>query len=123
MIPPRHWLRTGRIEAARRGFRTKEAHMANIGSFTRDGDKFTGAISTLALKSKVIFQPITKTKPKMPDFRLYAAGAEIGAAWAKTSESERPYLSVTLDDPTFGDTIYCRLIEFEDGKHQLLWSR
>ena len=63
--------------------------MASIGTFTRDGDKLTGAISTLALKSKVTFQPVNKTKPMMPDYRLYAAGTEIGAAWAKTSENER----------------------------------
>ncbi len=97
--------------------------MANIGTFTRDGDKLVGAITTLALKSKVTFQPLNKTKPMMPDYRLYAAGAEIGAAWAKTSDNERPYLSVKLDDPSFGGAIYCRLIELENGKHQLLWSR
>lgn len=97
--------------------------MANIGTFTRDGDKFTGAISTLAMKAKATFQPIEKRHDRMPDFRIYANGSEIGAAWAKTSENERPYLSVKLDDPSFGDAIYCRLIETEAGRHQLLWSR
>lgn len=97
--------------------------MANIGTFTRDGEKLIGAITTLALKSKVTFQPTNKTKPKMPDYRLYAAGAEIGAAWAKISENDRTYLSVKLDDPSFGDAIFCRLIEVENGKHHLVWSR
>jgi uncharacterized protein (DUF736 family) len=98
--------------------------MANIGTFTRDGDKFSGAITTLALKAKATFQPITKTKPKMPDYRVYAGGAEIGAAWTMASrDQQRPYLSVKLDDPSFGDAIYCRLVELEDGRHQLLWSR
>lgn len=97
--------------------------MANIGTFTRDGDKLTGAINTLAMKAKATFQPIEKKSERMPDYRIYAGGVEVGAAWQKTSEGERPYLSVKLDDPSFGDAIYCRLIEFEDGKHQLLWSR
>lgn len=97
--------------------------MANIGTFTRDGDKITGAINTLAMKAKVTFQRIDKASPRMPDYRIYANGAEIGAAWSKTSERERSYLSVKLDDPSFGDAIYCRLIELEDGRHQLLWSR
>ncbi|MDO9068057.1 MAG: DUF736 family protein, partial [Deltaproteobacteria bacterium] len=33
------------------------------------------------------------------------------------------YVSVTLDDPTFPATIYARLIEEEDGAHNLIWSR
>lgn len=97
--------------------------MANIGTFTRDGDKLTGAINTLSLKAKATFQPIQKRSEKMPDFRVYAAGAEIGAAWAMKSEADRPYLSVKLDDPSFGEPIFCRLFEMQDGRHQLVWSR
>ncbi len=97
--------------------------MASIGTFSREGDKLTGIINTLAMKAKVTFQPITKASAKMPDFRIYANGAEIGAAWSKTSANEQPYLAVKLDDPSFSDAIYCRLIELEDGQHRLLWSR
>lgn len=97
--------------------------MANIGTFTRDGDNFTGAINTLALKAKASLHPNTKTSDQAPDFRIYAGGSEIGAAWLKTSKGERPYLAVKLDDPSFANTIYCRLIEGRDGRHELLWSR
>lgn len=97
--------------------------MANIGTFTRDGDNFTGAITTLALKAKASLQPNTKTNDQAPDYRVYVSGAEIGAAWLKTSKGERPYLSVKLDDPSFAGAIYCRLIEGENGRHRLLWSR
>jgi hypothetical protein len=31
------------------------------------------------------------------------------------SKAERPYLSATLDDPSFPATIYARLVEGEDG--------
>src|SRR3546814_2526520 len=58
-----------------------------------------------------------------PDFRLQAAGHDIGAAWKKTSEAGRAYISVTLDDPSFPATVYARLIEGEDGAHDLIWSR
>ncbi len=97
--------------------------MANIGNFTRDGDTFSGAITTLALKAKATIQPINKPSPQAPDYRVYAGGAEIGAAWVKTSKGERPYLSVKLDDPSFAGAIYCRLIELDGGRHGLLWSR
>jgi len=41
----------------------------------------------------------------------------------KVSQAERPYLSVTLDDPSFPATICARLIEGENGTHYLVWSR
>ena len=98
--------------------------MANIGTFTRDGDNFTGAISTLALKAKASLHPNTKTSDQAPDYRVYAGGAEIGAAWLKTSKGERPYLSVKLDDPSFAASIYANLFDDEDGEGStLIWSR
>ena len=47
--------------------------------------------------------------------RAKAAGFDIGAAWKKTSEAGREYISVTLDDPSFPATVYARLIEGENG--------
>lgn len=98
--------------------------MANLGTFTKAEDNsFSGVITSLALKAKAQLKPVTKTSPRMPDYRVYAGGVEIGAAWAVLSKDERPYLSVKLDDPSFASAIYARLIEIEDGRYQLLWSR
>ncbi|PLC50839.1 hypothetical protein CR159_04320 [Pollutimonas subterranea] len=98
--------------------------MANIGTFTADKDGFTGTLRTLTLNVKVKLIPNDKGENgKAPDFRLQVTGYDIGAAWRKTSEAGREYLSVTLDDPSFSATIYARLIENEDGTHDLLWSR
>jgi uncharacterized protein (DUF736 family) len=94
-----------------------------LGTFTRDADKFTGTIATLAIKAKATIQKVAKTNDQAPDYRVYAAGAEIGAAWAKTSEAKRPYLSIKLDDPSFAQPIFCRLVEGADDKHTLIWSR
>jgi uncharacterized protein (DUF736 family) len=96
--------------------------MTTIGTFSRDEDSFTGSIATLTIKAKAVFKPTAKASDKAPDYRVYAAGAEIGAAWATTSKAENSYLSVKLDDPTFVSPITCRLVEI-DGKHLLLWSR
>ncbi len=59
-----------------------------------------------------------------PQFRVYAGSVELGAAWQKTSEQGRDYLSVKLDDPSFPAPIYATLaeVEGEDGL-QLIWSR
>ena len=68
--------------------------MANIGTFTADKDGFTGTLRTLALNVKVKFVPNDKGSENAPDYRLLAAnGLEVGAAWQKVSQAERPYLS------------------------------
>ena len=98
--------------------------MANIGTFTAEKDGFTGTLRTLTLNVKVKLDPNDKgDNESAPDYRLQAAGHDIGAAWKKTSEAGRPYVSVTLDDPSFPATVYARLIEGEDGAHDLIWSR
>ncbi|HEY1747665.1 MAG TPA: DUF736 domain-containing protein [Xanthobacteraceae bacterium] len=97
--------------------------MTTIGTFTREGDSFTGTIATLAIKAKAAIKPNRKTVENAPDYRIYASGVEIGAAWSKVSEADKPYLSIKLDDPSFADSIFCRLIGREDGSHALVWSR
>lgn len=98
--------------------------MSTIGSFTAQNNGFTGTVRTLTLNVKVKIVPSDKASENAPDFRIVAsAGLEIGAAWKKLSKAERPYLSVTLDDPSFPATIYARLVEGEEGAHNLIWSR
>ncbi|MFG8922157.1 DUF736 domain-containing protein [Pseudomonas aeruginosa] len=98
--------------------------MANIGTFTAEKDGFTGQLRTLTLNVKVKLIPSDKADTEnAPDFRLQTVGHDIGAGWKKTSEAGRPYVSVSLDDPSFPATVYARLIENEDGTHDLIWSR
>jgi uncharacterized protein (DUF736 family) len=98
--------------------------MANIGTFTAEKGGYTGTLRTLTLNIKVKLIPNDKSSANAPDFRVQAVGGhEFGAAWHKVSKAERPYISVTLDDPSFSETVYARLIENEDGSHDLLWSR
>jgi uncharacterized protein (DUF736 family) len=55
---------------------------------------------------------------------VYAARAEIGAAWPKRSEEGRDYLSLKLDDPSFNAPIYANLFDDGGGEgYTLLWSR
>ena len=98
--------------------------MANIGTFTADKDGYTGSLRTLTLSVKAKFVPNDKGgNENAPDFRIQATGDDVGAGWKKTSEAGRAYVSVTLDDPSFPATVYARLIEEEDGTHNLIWSR
>ncbi|QFZ85024.1 DUF736 family protein [Variovorax paradoxus] len=98
--------------------------MANIGTFTAQNNGFAGTVRTLTLNVKVKIAPSDKESENSPDYRIVAGtGYEIGAAWKKVSKADRPYLSVTLDDPSFPATIYARLVEGDDGAHNLIWSR
>lgn len=97
--------------------------MANIGTFTAQNDSYTGTVRTLTLNVKVKIVSNDKDSENAPDYRIVAGNFEIGAAWKKISRAERSYLSVTLDDPSFPATIYARLVEGEDGTHNLIWSR
>jgi uncharacterized protein (DUF736 family) len=99
--------------------------MATIGTFTSTENGFTGSIRTLSVNVKARIARVENPSDKGPQFRVYAGNAEIGAAWQKTSEqTNRDYLSVKLDDPSFPTPIYATLAEVEgqDGL-QLIWSR
>ena len=97
--------------------------MATIGTFIQQGDGYTGSIKTLTLNVKAAqLRPNDKTDEKAPDYRIFSGQTEFGAAWKKTSQQNREYLSVKLDDPSFPAPIYASLVEVEGG-HSLIWSR
>ena len=97
--------------------------MATIGTFTRSGESFTGAVKTLSINAKTTIKPADKASDKAPDYRVFAGNVEFGAAWKKTSNEGRDYLSVKLDDPSFPAPIYATLVEGDDDNHSLIWSR
>ncbi|BCH19532.1 DUF736 domain-containing protein [Mesorhizobium sp. L-2-11] len=99
--------------------------MATIGTFTSSGNGFTGTIKTLNLNVKAKLVRVDNPSDKGPHFRIFSGAVELGAAWQKVSrETERDYLSVKLDDPSFPAPIYATLIEVEGEEGlQLIWSR
>lgn len=99
--------------------------MANIGTFTTSSTGFTGKIETLNLSVKARIERVENASDKGPQFRIFSGAVELGAAWQKTAQSsERDYLSVKLDDPSFANPIYATLVEVEGQEGlQLIWSR
>ena len=100
--------------------------MAQIGAFTLKDGKYTGTIRTMTINVKAQLVPNkTKANDDAPDFRLYAGGAELGAAWQQeNSNGEKPYLAVKLDDPSFAAPIRAALFEnIEVGTGALVWTR
>lgn len=98
--------------------------MAKIGTFKTQGDKLVGTVHTLTLNLKVSIEPVERVSENSPDYRVFAGSVEIGAAWKQRSaRSDRDYLSVTLDDPSFPAAVYPRMIPRDDGTHELVWNR
>ena len=103
----------------------KEIIMANIGTFTKTGNEYKGEIVTMSVQQKnVRIVPEDSDNENAPSHRVFVGRAEIGAAWTKTSNEGRDYLSVKLDDPSFTAPIFANLFDDEDGKsYNLIWSR
>jgi len=95
----------------------KEYIMANIGTFIKTGNEYKGEIVTMSVQQKnVRIVPETSDNENAPSHRVFVGRAEIGAAWTKTSNEGREYLSVKLDDPSFTQPIVANLFDDEGGE-------
>jgi len=98
--------------------------MTTIGSFVKTDDGYAGIIQTLTLDVRAKLVPCDGTSEMSPDFRLYAGTMEIGAGWKKTSESQKEFVSLKLDDPSLPHPIYASLFPSDEPESfLLLWSR
>lgn len=100
--------------------------MTQIGTFTRKTDGFFGRIRTLTLDVEVSILPADATDAESaPNHRVFCDGLEVGAAWDRTGERAGPYLSVTIDDPTFVAPIRALMFASETKKDgwNLHWTR
>ena len=99
--------------------------MAPIGAFTLKDGAWTGTIRTMTINGKAQLVPNKEKANGAPDFRLYAGGAELGAAWRQDSkDGETPYLAVKLDDPSFAQPMRAAFFENEkEGTGVMVWNR
>ncbi|KTR83810.1 hypothetical protein NS277_07625 [Novosphingobium barchaimii] len=78
--------------------------MPAIGYVTRDGQGFKGQLRTLSIRTEIEIVPNTrKSGDTQPDYRVSAAGVEVGAGWVRRGEmSGKDYVSLSLAAPEFG---------------------
>ncbi len=98
--------------------------MSRIGTFKLVAGEFRGKIVTLALQAQdVRIVPEANASGNAPSHRIFVGNAEVGAAWSKTSQDKRTYLSVKFDDPSFSAPVFAQLFSGEGDEHDLVWSR
>jgi uncharacterized protein (DUF736 family) len=94
-----------------------------------DHDTYSGEIATLTLqRGNVMFRPTGKAGDREPDYRIVqerdGALVEFGAAWKRSSERGRDFLSVMLDDPALPASLYAALFPSDrDDSATLVWQR
>ena len=97
--------------------------MAQIGTFTRTVDGYTGTIRTFTLKRDVIIivPAIVSETDNAPNYRVLADDVEIGAGWKRTGDKAGDYLSLLID----GQPIRANLFQVVSGgdTFHLIWTR
>ena len=103
--------------------------MSAIGYVTRNGDGFKGQLKTLSIRAEIEILPNgRKSSDRQPDYRVMAAGVEVGAAWNRHSDtSGNDYVSLSLAAPEFGPRrLYANLGraagQDDDDAFAIIWN-
>jgi uncharacterized protein (DUF736 family) len=103
--------------------------MPAIGYVTREGNGFKGELKTLSIRADIMIVPNgQKAADTQPDYRVVAAGAEVGAGWVRRSESSgKDYVSLSLAAPEFGPRrLYANLGraagQDDDDAFAIIWN-
>ncbi|API57885.1 hypothetical protein BSL82_00040 [Tardibacter chloracetimidivorans] len=103
--------------------------MPAIGYVTRDGNGFKGQLKTLSIRTEIEIIPNTrKSGDTQPDYRVSAAGVEVGAGWVRRGEmSGKDYVSLSLAAPEFGPRrLYANLGraagQDDDDAFAIIWN-
>jgi uncharacterized protein (DUF736 family) len=94
-----------------------------IGNFIYDSqrDVYRGEIATLTVqRGSIILRPTDKVGDREPDYRIVqereGGVVELGAAWKRSSEKGRSFLSVMLDDPALPGALNAALFPSDRGE-------
>lgn len=103
--------------------------MPAIGYVTRDGQGFKGQLKTLSIRTDIEIIPnARKNGDTQPDYRVSAAGVEVGAGWVRRGEmSGKDYVSLSLAAPEFGPRrLYANLGraagQDDDDAFAIIWN-
>jgi uncharacterized protein (DUF736 family) len=103
--------------------------MPAIGYVTRLKDgSFKGEIRTLSVSADITIIPNRGKTGEQPDYRVLAAGVELGGGWIRTGEvSQREYIRLSMSAPELGRrTLYANLGraagQDDDDSYVIIWN-
>lgn len=104
--------------------------MALIGTFVPTSDGYTGRIKTLLLDADLTLSVLRDPAgDNAPDYLITLGkngdGPFVGAARRRRTEKGVDYISIRIDDPSFGRPIFAGLFPSEKSNnlHNLYWTR
>lgn len=103
--------------------------MAQIGSFIRTRNGFSGRLRTLSLDIELTIVPTDHSDTgNAPNYRVHAGseeGPEVGAGWTRSSEKAGEYVALQIDDPTLTQPMRANLFQSggDRSAFHLLWTR
>ena len=89
---------------------------------------FKGVLKTLSVRAEIELVPNRGKVGDQPDYRVLAAGVELGGGWIRTGEmSGQEYIRLSLSAPELGPrTIYANLGraagQDDDDSYALIWN-
>jgi uncharacterized protein (DUF736 family) len=103
--------------------------MPAIGYVQRlENGSFKGVLKTLAVRADIEIVPNRGKTGDQPDYRVLAAGSELGGGWIRTGEvSGREYIRIAMAAPELGArTIYANLGraagQDDEDSYALIWN-
>lgn len=103
--------------------------MAQIGSFLRTKNGFSGRLRTLSLDIELTIVPADASEiENAPNYRVHIGdedGPEVGAGWTRTGEKAGEYVALQIDDPSLLQPIRANLFQsgVDRAAFHLLWTR
>ena len=97
--------------------------MITIGSFTKNGNQFSGVIETLSILQEIWLLPTQPSDEIAPHYLAHFADrpAVIGKGWNKRADDGTDYVHLVINEPAMMAPLNCRLIKSETG-YDLLWD-
>jgi uncharacterized protein (DUF736 family) len=108
--------------------------MSTLGTIQKRADgSYLGKMAMKSYGGPVFFQPLSKTNPNAPDYRVigqadHGGRFEMGAAWIKTRrDGQGEYVSVAIDFPELAEKVYATLGvmagQDDDDVFAIIWNR
>jgi uncharacterized protein (DUF736 family) len=97
-----------------------------LGTFTKDQNGvIAGTVTTLTTSFDIEYRKVEQVG-NGPDYRVYRRGSDVEVGFARTKfggRTGKPYLNTLIDTPEFAQGIWLALVQEEETRFVMKWSR